>query len=127
MKREGISPRRLRGDRVLRYWLRHDEAMKAKIFDPFLGTKFPGRDFGLAVVQGIVRDLGGAINIVSTPGQGTTFQVLLPYAAARASEIQAKITSGAYPGLRVNHFIRKPFRLNDLVRMFRTALYAKAS
>ena len=65
------------------------EEIRAKLFDPFFSTKFPGRGLGLAVVQGIVRDLGGAVNIVSAPGQGTVFQVLLPRApkAASASSI----------------------------------------
>jgi hypothetical protein len=31
-----------------------------------------------------------------------------------------------YSGLRVNHFIRKPFHLDDLVRLSRTALSARA-
>ena len=48
------------------------EEAQAKIFDPFFSTKFAGRGLGLAVVQGIVRDHGGAINLVSAPGQGTT-------------------------------------------------------
>ena len=33
---------------------------------------------GLAVVQGIVRDHRGTIHLVSAPGEGTTFEVLLP-------------------------------------------------
>jgi two-component system cell cycle sensor histidine kinase/response regulator CckA len=56
------------------------EEVKARVFDPFFSTKFPGRGLGLAVVQGIVRDHGGAINLVSAPGQGTTFEVVLPCA-----------------------------------------------
>jgi PAS domain S-box-containing protein len=56
------------------------EEVKARVFDPFFSTKFPGRGLGLAVVQGIVRDHRGAINLVSAPGQGTTFEVLLPCA-----------------------------------------------
>jgi CheY-like chemotaxis protein/two-component sensor histidine kinase len=50
---------------------------KLKIFDPFFTTKFAGRGLGLAVVQGIVRAHSGAINLVSAPGQGTTFQIAL--------------------------------------------------
>ena len=33
---------------------------------------------GLAVARGIVDDMGGAIRLESTVGQGTTFEVLLP-------------------------------------------------
>ena len=56
----------------------------AKIFDPFYSTKFAGRGMGLAVVQAVVRDHGGVIHLVSAPGQGTTFEILLPCAGATA-------------------------------------------
>ncbi len=201
------------------------EEIKASIFDPFFSTKFAGRGLGLAVVQGIVRDLGGAINVVSAPGQGTVFQVLLPRAPQRTfgnrgtnafegkSDVNGQVRTilivedeetlrraistglrkrgfsvieagdgsvaldliraheneidiilldvtlpGAssrevfeealrvrpnvnviitsahdeetvavcYSGLGANHFIRKPFGLDDLVRLFGTALSARA-
>jgi PAS domain S-box-containing protein len=53
---------------------------QARIFDPFFSTKVSGRGLGLAVVQGIVRSLHGAIQVASEAGKGTTFEVLLPCA-----------------------------------------------
>jgi PAS domain S-box-containing protein len=60
------------------------EEAQAKIFDPFFTTKFAGRGLGLAVVQGIVRAHAGAIQLASSPGQSTTFKILLPCAGHSA-------------------------------------------
>jgi PAS domain S-box-containing protein len=57
--------------------------MQAKVFDPFFTTKSAGRGLGLAVVQGIVRNLSGAIDLKSEPDKSTTFRVLLPCAEIR--------------------------------------------
>jgi signal transduction histidine kinase len=54
------------------------EEVRLRIFDPYYTTKFLGRGLGLAAVQGIVRSHEGRIVARSTPGAGSTFEVLFP-------------------------------------------------
>jgi hypothetical protein len=57
-------------------------AERSRIFEPFFSTKGPGTGvgLGLSIVRGIVEEHCGRIQVVSAPGQGTTFHVDLPLA-----------------------------------------------
>jgi two-component system, sporulation sensor kinase E len=59
------------------------------IFEPFYTTKKKGTGLGLMIVQRIVHQHGGKIELESRVGQGTTFRIRLPI-----HERQPKLLSG---------------------------------
>jgi nitrogen-specific signal transduction histidine kinase/CheY-like chemotaxis protein len=64
------------------------QEIQPKVFDPFFTTQSAGHGLGLAVVQGIIRNLGGTIQLASEPGKGTTFRILLSCAPGAADETE---------------------------------------
>ena len=65
-----------------------------RMFDPFFTTKGAGEGtgLGLSLVNSIVTDLGGAIDVRTTVGRGTTFTIWLP-TAGEASAPSTDVTT----------------------------------
>ncbi len=72
-----------------------DEETRRRVFEPFFTTRAHGRGvgLGLASVFGIVQQCGGSIDLRSHPGEGTTFEILLPHVAGPAIEGAISITA----------------------------------
>ncbi len=75
-----------------------DEEARRRMFEPFYSTKMTGRGLGLAAVLGIVRGHGGAIDVDSRPGIGTTIRVLLPVIEEAVPEASTKPATAAGGG-----------------------------
>jgi signal transduction histidine kinase len=54
-----------------------------RLFEPYRTTKASGHGLGLMIVQRIVQDHGGQIEVASKKGKGTVFRIVLPLAERR--------------------------------------------
>jgi len=78
-----------------------------KIFEPFFQKSdhtrsTDGTGLGLALVKQYVTAMEGTISVNSILGQGTTFQIDLPYEPARETEIEERPPNSQIIGLAAN-------------------------
>jgi two-component system, sporulation sensor kinase E len=62
-----------------------------RIFEPFYTTKRKGSGLGLMIVQRIVREHGGRMELESRVGQGTTFRIWLPLHERQPRLLEARL------------------------------------
>jgi signal transduction histidine kinase len=55
-----------------------DEAIRNKIFQPFVTTKSKGTGLGLAITKRLIEQQGGEIRAENNKGGGTMFKIILP-------------------------------------------------
>ena len=72
-----------------------EPATLARIFDPFFSTKDDRHGLGLSAVHGIVRRLGGDIEVDSQPGHGARFRVRLPIVPGAEPAPRPKVDAAA--------------------------------
>ena len=60
-----------------------------RLFEPYFTTKENGTGLGLMIVQRIVREHGGTIEVESDKDRGTTFRVKLPVHEKRTRLLEA--------------------------------------
>jgi len=80
-----------------------DAATRQRIFEPLFTTKLAGEGtgLGLAVVQRIVSDHDGVIQVSSQPGHGAAFHLFFPVCAETAAPGALEPTLDPNPGARL--------------------------
>jgi signal transduction histidine kinase len=63
-----------------------------RVFEPYHTTKQKGNGLGLMIVQRILEEHGGEIELSSKQGEGTRFRIRLPRSERRVRQLSASGT-----------------------------------
>ena len=84
--------------KTARFWISDTGAgmpaeVIARIFEPFYTTKGErGTGLGLSASHGIIENHCGDINVISEPGKGTRFEIILPLHEASSPVVAVPVT-----------------------------------
>ena len=93
-----------------------DPVILDKIFDPFFTTKNRGEGtgLGLSVVHGIVTSHGGAVEVQSALGQGTSFVLYFPVLESVSETVTATVSDALPTGTERVLFVDDEIALIEL-------------
>jgi K+-sensing histidine kinase KdpD len=87
-----------------------------RLFQPFvqldsrLAREYPGTGLGLSLVMGLTKLHGGSVTVESTPGEGSRFSVILPWASTDKPPAPNR---GSAPKLSVAAMVRQALMVED--------------
>lgn len=101
-----------------------EPALIGRVFEPFFTTKpfAGGSGLGLAMVYGFVRQSGGNIRILSTPGSGTSVRFVLPIALAPQAQAASTASTFARGSGELVLLVEDEAEVRKVIRMQLTEL-----